>query len=101
MKNFCCSLFEFDATTSRETCPNIRIIKIKENQVLLNNKSNLLRFFFTVGYTEGEKGVVSRFINFCPYCGVKLAEFYSSDIYVNEENHSFLMVYSDDEKANK
>jgi len=87
---YCCRHFESDCSVDRRARPNIRVVKIDINQVPGINPRYPYRFYFTVGYCEGEKNVPSRLITYCPYCGKDLFEYYKSDDYINETNLSFL-----------
>ncbi len=87
---YCCRNFETDCNVDRRSRPNIRVVKISVDQVPEIDINYPYRFYFTIGYEEGQKNVPSRFINYCPYCGANLFKFYKNDQYVNETNQSFL-----------
>ncbi len=87
---YCCRSFESDCKVDRRARPNIRVIKVDTKQIPEIDPRYPYRFYFTVGYSENETNVPARFLNFCPYCGKDLFEFYQSDEYINELNQSFL-----------
>jgi hypothetical protein len=86
-KRFCCEKFQFFYSGEKSMGLNIRITKLskafKERSGLLLDKSA----FITEGYTndimECKKTMT---INFCPFCGIKLKDYYyNDDSYVQEE----------------
>ncbi len=87
---FCCQEFKQDWELTHHGRPNIRIIKIDPAEIPEVNPKYLYRFFFTVGYQEGEINVPRRLFKFCPYCGISLFKYYKLDSYVNEKNHGFI-----------
>jgi hypothetical protein len=47
--------------------------------------SNLsLAFYITLGYEKFSLNMVEMGISYCPFCGIILKNFYTSDDYVNE-----------------
>ena len=87
---FCCHAFQRDWNLHREGLPNIRIVKIDVIEVPEIDSKYPYRFYLTVGYEENDKNVPRRALNYCPCCGQNLNEFYKSDVYINEQNQSFL-----------
>lgn len=87
---FCCDKFKQDWSLRRETGINIRIIKYDQKEMAILNNGQKYGFILTVGYEKGETRVPARFINFCPHCGKLLKKHYKKDIFVNENDKSFL-----------
>ncbi len=87
---FCCTEFKGDWELRRETGINIRIIKYSAKELDILKFPHKYRFIMTVGYNKDEMNVPKKFINYCPYCGMKLEGFYNSDSYINETNKSFM-----------
>ena len=86
---YCCDFFKRDCSVHHKAQPNIRIIKIDKKQIPQIDDNYPYRFYLTVGYEKGEKNVPLRSFKYCPYCGTNLYNFYKSDDYINEQNHSF------------
>lgn len=69
---------------------NIRILIykgiIREKMLLLNPKANDKGFVITSGYKKSihDEGTMRMIIDYCPFCGQKLSDFYKSDDYVQE-----------------
>lgn len=98
-KKYCCPSFERDSNLDKSIEFNIRIIKIEVRKFLGIKKEYPYRFYQCLGYEDGEKGVSLRELHFCPFCGVKLKKRYRSDHFVNENDHSFLMIKTDKERS--
>lgn len=88
---FCCERFHQDVSVNRKARPNIRIVKIDRKIVPQINPIYPYLFIITIGYDETDKNIPLRMIDYCPYCGESLKDFYRSDDYINETNHSFMM----------
>jgi hypothetical protein len=91
---FCCEQFEanylINAPTetgenSREVFPNIRIVKIREDQ--FHQGSNPLRFLYVCGFLADKPPFIN--MKYCPYCGTNLNFFYRSEQYVNQDGEMF------------
>ncbi|MBU1579269.1 MAG: hypothetical protein KJ754_07555 [Bacteroidetes bacterium] len=57
------------------------------SQSINNNfgkKRNDLRYFVTIGYDEFKLDLPLMNINYCPYCGTNLYNFYNNAEYANE-----------------
>jgi len=96
---FCCSTFEGSYYVKNNFGINIRVVKfhsdflIKQGgayvtkankEKLINTKRNDIRFFMTMGYQKFSLDLAMANINYCPYCGTNLHEFYDKDEYANE-----------------
>ncbi len=82
MKKFCCNHFEINASVPSTTAPNIRIVKFLPTELLMGDK--LYGFYITLGYDKFSILLPKLNISYCPYCGTKLKNWYSSDEYANE-----------------
>jgi hypothetical protein len=87
---FCCNKFQRDWEVDHVCGTNIRVIKVTDNPNI--DHKYPYRFYITVGYEKGEKNVGRRMIDYCPYCGTFLDDFYSSEKYINENDDSFYTV---------
>lgn len=93
-KKFCCQKFEFHNTGEKTMGLNFRVVKYGEN--FLAREAELyhkkIEDVFDKAYfiTEGYSGQITDFsikkivMNYCPFCGQKLSDFYKSDDYVQE-----------------
>lgn len=99
---YCCDLFESGCKNKDRAYPNIRIVKFTSSFLLSKNNGifitqngeetkfikgsrNTYRYF--IGNTVGAFKFGSPLyimINFCPYCGQNLYEFYNNDKYATE-----------------
>jgi len=96
MKKYCCEWFSIYHQLNKETGYNIRVVKFtsqKFNQGsgIIDDKGKIIkgsqvpfRFFLTNGYQEFSMLLPSILINFCPFCGQNLYEFYNKDECANE-----------------
>jgi hypothetical protein len=87
--SFCCLDFKRELELHNLTGPNIRIVRVESSKISISKNSHNM-FYLTVGYEEGDVNVPRRILNHCPFCGEQLRNFYSSEDYVNELNHSFM-----------
>jgi hypothetical protein len=85
--DYCCERFESAHNIPNHYGLNIRIVKYKEEELL--DKNYLYRYYITSGYMETDTKVPCFNIAHCPFCGVRLFDFYASDIYVNEKSGKF------------
>jgi len=89
-KQFCCEKLSFFGRPENNIGLNFRILKykgiIREKMLLLNPKANDKGFVITSGYKNNihDKGTMRMIIDYCPFCGQKLSDFYKSDDYVQE-----------------
>jgi hypothetical protein len=88
---FCCSNFEGNYLIKNGFAPNIRIVKFTSEFLISQNankefksKRNDLRYFVTMGYDTFKLDLPLMNINYCPYCGTNLYEFYNKDEHANE-----------------
>lgn len=87
--NFCCEKFETYYTSNNQSAPNIRIVKYCSD-FLLNSAKEMgkykypYRYYITFGYKEFQIDMLAIFMEYCPFCGTDLFEFYQSDEYANE-----------------
>jgi hypothetical protein len=100
MLNYCCDKFEEGLRRDKRNSPNIRIVKfvserlvspsirieLPNNATFYYEKSTMgpYRFYITTGYTNFNFDVPSFFIEFCPFCGTNLYQFYTRDEYASE-----------------
>lgn len=87
MMKFCCDRFNAAYILPNYYGLNIRIVKYKSDELF--DTRNLLRFYITTGYKEGDVNVPNFNIAFCPFCGKDLFDFYKSDNYANEKSGKF------------
>ncbi len=78
MSVYCCNKFKFFHLAEKTQGMNIRVIK--------NPTSNKYSFVMTDGYDQF-KDAKKAVMNYCPFCGITLKEKYSSEEFVNEEDH--------------
>jgi len=89
-KIFCCEKLSFFGRSENNVSLNFRIVKyegaFRENMLLLNPKANDKGFVITSGYENSihNDGTMRMIIEYCPFCGQKLSDFYRSDDYVQE-----------------
>lgn len=89
-KKFCCENFRFYNSGDNIMGPNFRIVKyigkFRENMLLLNPNANEKGFISTSGYNKSVNEIEAKMfvMNYCPFCGQKLSDFYKSDDYVQE-----------------
>jgi hypothetical protein len=89
-KNFCCERLKGAYLVGNGFGLNFRIIKYSEKlyNELKEIKPSMLNkgFVITSGYRKSvdDEGTMKMVINFCPFCGQKLSDFYKSDDYVQE-----------------
>ena len=89
-KKFCCEKLSFFGRPENNMALNFRIIKsagiIREKLLLLNPKANDKSYVITSGYKNSihDEGTMRMVIDYCPFCGQKLSDFYKSDDYVQE-----------------
>ena len=96
---FCCSKFEGSYYINNNLGINIRIVKFSSDFLIkqggsyvskqgkeyrINTKRNDIRFFMTMGYEKFSFNLAMANINFCPFCGTNLHDFYNKDEYANE-----------------
>lgn len=99
---YCCDFLEGGCKNKERIYPNIRIVKFTSEFLLKKNigiyitqkgidtkliKGSKSSYRYFIGYTIGAFEFGSpqfNMINFCPYCGQNLYEFYNKDEYVNE-----------------
>ena len=96
---FCCSCFEGSYYIGNNFGINIRIVRFTSDFLIkqggmympkgnimhkINKKRNDIRFFMTMGYDMFSYELAMANINFCPYCGTNLHDFYDKDEYANE-----------------
>ena len=99
---YCCDNFEVGCKQKDRIWPNIRIVKITSKFLIENGqgiyitrngkdikhiKKSKCAYRYYIGFTiEAFKFSTPEFIliNFCPYCGENLYEFYNKDEFVNE-----------------
>lgn len=79
---FCCNNFEGSYYIGNSFGINIRIVKFTSN--LLISQSGKTKFFMTMGYDKFSLNLAMVNMNFCPYCGIKLDDFYKNERYANE-----------------
>lgn len=90
MEKKCCEKFDYYNSGENTMGLNIRIIKssgvVREKMLLINPKSSDKGFVITSGYKNSinDNGTMSMAINYCPFCGQKLSDYYKSDDYVQE-----------------
>lgn len=90
-KKICCDDFKYRYEGSSSMGLNIRIIKLTEEEVMKKEDlENPFRFFITEGYEKGEVAIKRILIDYCPFCGSRLADFYAKDDFVNETDHGFI-----------
>ncbi len=106
---YCCQIFEESLKRQKESYPNIRVVKFVSEFLVdhkgvfkLGNdaffkhdniKKGPYRFYITTGYSNFNMEIPSFNINFCPFCGTNLYDFYKGDEYANEiEGVSFNLV---------
>jgi len=87
---FCCDKFKFDWELPSYKGMNIRIAKFLPEDFFFLSNERLLRFYITSGYLKENKAIPNINIAFCPYCGESLFNFYTSDLYANENKTYFL-----------
>lgn len=97
---FCCVKFEEGFKRNNLSSPNIRIVNFLPKRygeikfgtfVYLPNNIKNLTFFITIGYECFHLALPAFNINFCPFCGIKLIEFYKSETDANEiEGETFI-----------
>jgi hypothetical protein len=88
MKEFCCNQFKFHHDGSSQMGLNIRIIKLSDWFMERGElKGSPYRFLITEGYTKLDDSIKTMYIKFCPYCGTELQKKYTSDEYINENEH--------------
>ena len=93
MKKYCCEGFEVDVRLPSTTSPNIRVVKFLPNKFWGDNI--FFGFFLTMGYEEFSNELPMMNISYCPYCGCKLKDRYSSEEYANEiEGKTFTTLFS-------
>jgi hypothetical protein len=64
---------------------NIRLVEVKDLRILETNPNLKIVYFLTEGYSGTIDECVKKInISYCPFCGQKLSEFYSSE-YTNEQ----------------
>lgn len=89
-KRFCCEQLETFYKTENGISLNFRVVKYKgifrEKMLLLNSEVSDRGFIITSGYKVSVNDIrTSRMIiNYCPFCGQKLTDWYVSDNYVQE-----------------
>lgn len=87
---FCCEKLSFFGRPENNIGLNFRIVKyagnFRERMLLLNPKAKEKGFIITSGYTKSvnDEGTMRMIIDFCPFCGQKLSDFYMSENYVQE-----------------
>jgi|LakMenE01Jun11ns_1017448.scaffolds.fasta_scaffold9803851_1 hypothetical protein len=96
---FCCDKFEEGIKRDKRSSPNIRIVRFLSHndknleQFRLSEKITFsfrvkelgpYRFYITIGYTKFSLSEPSFFIDFCPFCGTSLHNFYREDGLANE-----------------
>ena len=105
---YCCDKFELGCKESKRITPNFRIVKFTTDLFLKNNKGVFITrkgidskfvkgsnssYRYFIGYTIGPfvfGSPLFNMINFCPYCGANLYQFYDKVEYANEiEGNSF------------
>ena len=92
---FCCEYFKILTKAEKTYGLNIRIIKLSDRYIENSKKRDILigeNELFNFIITESYSGILgnkkqSLFINYCPFCGKKLKEYYSMDKFINETNH--------------
>lgn len=93
--DYCCSRFKAITEIDKSYGLNLRIIRVSE-EYIENSKNRgipvktdeLYNFILTESYDNTlNNKKQSIFINYCPFCGKSLKEYYSKDQYVNEFNH--------------
>jgi len=88
-KKFCCEKFETYYKTNNQSAPNIRIVKYT-SEYLLKSTKDLgkykipYRYYITYGYEIFQIDMLAIFIEYCPFCGTDLYDFYKTDEYANE-----------------
>jgi hypothetical protein len=82
MAKYCCEGFEIKIRTPSTTAPNIRVVKFLPNKFW--GEGRFFGFFLTMGYEKFSVELPMMNIAYCPYCGCKLKEHYSSEEYANE-----------------
>jgi len=89
-KKFCCEKLSYYDSGENTMGLNIRILMykgiIREKMLLLNPKANDKGFVITSGYKDSvnDKETMRMVIDYCPFCGQKLSDFYKSDDYIQE-----------------
>lgn len=69
------------AHSPRTSIPNIRIVKyLSTGRLTFVN----LMFYVTVDADEFRLIAPNMLLRYCPFCGVKLTDYYRSDKYANE-----------------
>ncbi|SFW81837.1 hypothetical protein [Chitinophaga sancti] len=90
MEKFCCDSFRFRYEGVSELGLNFRIIKLSQDFIDRGYLGeNRYRYLITEGYKVFDQDMKMLVMEFCPYCGTKLASLYNSDQYINEQNHPF------------
>ncbi len=85
---YCCIDFEVYLKMPSTSAPNIRIVKYLPMPQFEGNLG--LGFYCTLGYDNFNIYLPKLNLRFCPFCGVKLKEFYKSEDYANEvEGNTF------------
>jgi hypothetical protein len=99
--NFCCIAFEEACRRDKRSCPNIRIVRfVSDFLTTPKSEFNLgrgvvfklksiprqgeFRFYVTAGYEKFHLDLPAFNIEYCPFCGVNLDEYYQSKEYANE-----------------
>jgi len=85
---YCCGRFKDQVSFERTQGLNIRIVKLKGNNLL--DFQSPYRFFITPGYQSSDRAVAAYNIAYCPFCGKDLFKFYKKDDYINENDTNFL-----------
>ena len=106
---YCCDQFENSAKFKDKFSPNIRIVKynsdflikgsgidiIIKGKIYKRIKGSNTCYRYYIGLTTDSFSLDSSaflLINFCPFCGKGLYEYYNKDEYVNEiEGDTFLL----------
>lgn len=97
---YCCIKFEEASRRDKQSSPNIRIVKFlsepkstfklsKDIEIHIEDepkRSGVFAFFIMIGYAKFDFNVPMFNVDFCPFCGVNLYDFYSNagDIKANE-----------------
>jgi hypothetical protein len=89
-KKYCCEKFSFFNRPENNMALNIRIVKyvgdFRTKTLMLHPNFNDKGYVITSGYENSvnDEKTMRMIINFCPFCGQKLSDFYKSDDYVQE-----------------
>ncbi|MDH5035830.1 MULTISPECIES: hypothetical protein [Chryseobacterium] len=89
-KNFCCERLSFFNRPQNKASLNFRIVKyigdFRKKMLLLDPKADEKGFVITSGYeiSVNDEKTMRMVVNYCPFCGQKLSDFYKSDDYVQE-----------------